>query len=112
MFKFFILILKSKKSYQTLFKELEEQHKEVTIELEKSKNMTESLQEQLNKVKHDKEIQTCGISLDQLENDLEHLKMNLKRQEINLEQQEISLKNMTDEKTLLNLELGSSNKTS
>lgn len=109
MLEFFILILKSKKSYQTLFKELEEQHKDVTMELEESKRLAESLQHQLYKVKHDKEIQTCGISLDQLENDLEHLKTNLKRKEINLEQQEISLQNMTDEKNLLNLELGSSN---
>ncbi|XP_022181437.1 tropomyosin-like isoform X2 [Myzus persicae] len=99
----------SKKSYQTLFKELEEQHKDVTMELEESKRLAESLQHQLYKVKHDKEIQTCGISLDQLENDLEHLKTNLKRKEINLEQQEISLQNMTDEKNLLNLELGVKN---
>lgn len=106
--KFFILILKTKKSYQTLFKELEEQHKDVKNELEKSKNMVESLQGQLNKVKYDKEIQTCGISMDQLENNLEHLKINLKQQENKLEQQDINLKNMTDEKRLLNLELGSS----
>ncbi|KAL5236700.1 hypothetical protein ACI65C_004110 [Semiaphis heraclei] len=96
----------TKKSYQTLFKELEEQHKDVKNELENSKNMVESLQEQLNKVKHDKEIQTCGISMDQLENNLEHLKINLKQQENKLEQQDINLKNMTDEKRLLNLELG------
>lgn len=114
MFKFFILILKTKKSYQTLYKELEERHKDVTIELEKSKNMAESLQEKLNKVKHDKEIQTCGISLDQLEKNVEHLKTNLEQQAINLEQQainlgqqEISLKKMTNEKKILNLEMGS-----
>lgn len=107
MLKFFILILKTKKSYQTLYKELEEQHKDVTIELEKSKNMVESLQEKLNKVKHDKEIQTCGISLDQLEKNVEHLKTNLEQQVINLGQQEISLKNMTNEKKILNLEMGS-----
>ncbi|CAI6353771.1 unnamed protein product [Macrosiphum euphorbiae] len=106
----------TKKSYQTLYKELEEQHKDVTIELEQTKFMAESLQAQLYKVKHDKEIQTCGISLDQLENNLEHLKTNLKQQAINLEQQainleqqEISLKNMTNEKTLLTLELGEKN---
>jgi len=104
---FYILILKTKKSYQTLFKELEEQHKNVKIELDKSKNMVESLQEQLNKVKHDKEIQTCGVSIDQLENNLEHLKINLKQQENKLKQQDISLKNMNEEKRLLNLELGS-----
>ncbi|KAL4127366.1 hypothetical protein QTP88_011540 [Uroleucon formosanum] len=95
----------TKKSYQTLYKELEEQHKDVTIELEKSKNMVESLQEKLNKVKHDKEIQTCGISLDQLEKNVEHLKTNLEQQVINLGQQEISLKNMTNEKKILNLEM-------
>jgi len=118
MFKFFISILKTKKSYQTLYKELEEQHKDVIIELEQTKFMAESLQAQLYKVKHDKEIQTCGISLDELENNLEHLKtnleqqtINLEQQAINLEQQEISLKNMTNEKTLLTLELGSSKKT-
>lgn len=104
---FYILILKTKKSYQTFFKELEEQHKNVKIELDKSKNMVESLQEQLNKVKHDKEIQTCGVSIDQLENNLEHLKINLKQQENKLKQQDISLKNMNEEKRLLNLELGS-----
>ena len=59
--------------------------------------MIKSLQEQLNKIKYDKEIQTCGISLEQLE--------------INLEQLEINLKNITNEKTLLNLELGLSNMT-
>ncbi|XP_026819167.1 structural maintenance of chromosomes protein 3 homolog [Rhopalosiphum maidis] len=81
----------TKKSYQTLFKELEDRYKDVTIELEKSKQIVESLQEQLNKNKDDKEIQTCGISLEQLET--------------SLEQSEISLKNLTSEKSLLNLEL-------
>jgi len=61
------------------------------IELEKSKQMIESLQKQLNKDKDDKEIQTFGISFEQLET--------------NIEQLEISLKNMTSEKSLLNLEL-------
>ncbi|KAE9528845.1 hypothetical protein AGLY_012420 [Aphis glycines] len=81
----------SKKNYQTLFKELEERYKDVTIELEKSKQMIESLQKQLNKDKDDKEIQTFGISFEQLET--------------NIKQLEISLKNMTSEKSLLNLEL-------
>ncbi|XP_025202155.1 spindle pole body component 110-like, partial [Melanaphis sacchari] len=81
----------TKKSYQTLFKELEEKHKGIMVELEKSKQMTESLQEQLNKDKDDKEIQTCGISLEQLE--------------ISIDRLEASLKNMTCEKSLLDLEL-------
>ncbi|XP_060845600.1 kinetochore protein NDC80 homolog [Rhopalosiphum padi] len=88
----------TKKSYQTLFKELEDRHKDVTNELEKSKQIVESLQEQLNKDKDDKEIQTCGISLEQLETSLKQL-------ETSLEQSEISLKNLTSEKSLLNLEL-------
>jgi len=98
MLKYFIFILKTKKSYQTLFKELEDRHKDVTNELEKSKQIVESLQEQLNKDKDDKEIQTCGISLEQLETSLKQL-------ETSLEQSEISLKNLTSEKSLLNLEL-------
>jgi chromosome segregation ATPase len=98
MLKYFTFILKTKKSYQTLFKELEDRHKDVTIELEKSKQIVESLQEQLNKDKDDKEIQTCGISLEQLETSLKQL-------ETSLEQSEISLKNLTSEKSLLNLEL-------
>lgn len=53
--------------------------------------MIESLQKQLNKDKDDKEIQTFGISFEQLET--------------NIKQLEISLKNMTSEKSLLNLEL-------
>ncbi|KAF0766392.1 spindle assembly checkpoint component MAD1-like [Aphis craccivora] len=81
----------AKKNYQTLFKELEERYEDVMIELEKSKQMIESLQKQLNKDKDDKEIQTFGISFEQLET--------------NIEQLEISLKNMTSEKSLLNLEL-------
>jgi len=84
------------------------QHKDIKDDLEKSKNMVESLQGQLNKVKHDKEIQTCGISMDELENTLEHLQINLKQQENKLEQQDINMKNITNEKRLLNLELGSS----
>jgi len=51
--------------------------------------MAEFLQEQLNKDLNDKEVQTCGIGLEQLE---------------------LSLKNITNEKTVLNLELGSLNK--
>lgn len=82
--RYFVFIKKAKKNYQTLFKELEERNKDVTIELEKSKQMIEYLQKQLNKDKDDKEIQTFGISFEQLE---------------------ISLKNMTSEKSLLNLEL-------
>lgn len=71
---------------------MQERHKDVILDHEKSKRLIKSLKEELNKEKHDKDTQTHGIKVEELEN---------------------SLKNVTSEKSslCLKLELENVNKT-
>lgn len=85
-------------------KELQERHKDAIFELERNKNTIKTLQEELNKEKHDKDTQTHGIKVEELENKVEELENKIK-------ELENSLKNVLREKLSLYSKLEQTNLT-